>query len=77
MFSSNHFIGKVAYVFIFLKPALNQLYQHAVEYEKIFIEDLNLKAMQKLWGRKISDLGFYQFVQILKDVMVSTGTDGI
>ena len=37
-----------------------------LEYEKIFIEDLNLKAMQKLWGRKISDLGFYQFVQILK-----------
>lgn len=37
-----------------------------LEYEKIFIEDLNLKAMQKLWGKKISDLGFYQFVQILK-----------
>jgi len=37
-----------------------------LEYEKIFIEDLNLKAMQKLWGKKISDLGFYKFVQILK-----------
>ena len=37
-----------------------------LEYEKIFIEDLNLKAMQKLWGRKISDLAFGDFVRILK-----------
>ena len=37
-----------------------------MEYEKIFIEDLNLKAMQRLWGRKITDLGFYNFVQTLK-----------
>ena len=37
-----------------------------LEYEKIFIEDLNLKAMQRLWGKKISDLGFGEFVEILK-----------
>jgi len=37
-----------------------------LEYEKIFIEDLNLKAMQKLWGKKIYDLGFGEFVRILK-----------
>ena len=37
-----------------------------LEYEKIFIEDLNMKSMQKLWGRKISDLAFSDFVQILK-----------
>jgi len=37
-----------------------------LEYEKICIEDLNLKAMQKIWGRKISDLGFGEFVEILK-----------
>ena len=37
-----------------------------LEYEKIFIEDLNLKAMQKLWGKKISDLAFGEFVNILK-----------
>ncbi|MBR6013814.1 MAG: transposase [Selenomonadaceae bacterium] len=37
-----------------------------LEYEKIFIEDLNLKAMQKLWGKKISNLAFGEFVKILK-----------
>jgi putative transposase len=37
----------------------------ASEYDDIFIEDLNIKAMQKLWGRKISDLAFSEFVFIL------------
>ena len=32
----------------------------------MFFEDLNIKAMQRLWGRKISDLGFSQFKSILK-----------
>jgi len=36
------------------------------EYATICIEDLNIKAMQKMWGRKISDLGHSQFVNILK-----------
>lgn len=40
--------------------------QLCLEYEKICIEDLNIKAMQKLWGRKISDLAFSEFVKILK-----------
>ncbi|EJF05925.1 transposase, IS605 OrfB family, central region [Thiovulum sp. ES] len=35
------------------------------KYDDIFIEDLNLKAMQKLWGRKINDLAFAEFVTIL------------
>lgn len=35
-------------------------------YVIICIEDLNVKAMQQLWGRKISDLGHSQFVNILK-----------
>lgn len=34
-------------------------------YENIFIEDLNMKAMQKVWGRKVSDLAFSEFVNIL------------
>jgi len=34
-------------------------------YDNIFIEDLNMKAMQKLWGRKISDLAFSEFINIL------------
>ena len=36
------------------------------EYALICIEDLNLKAMQKRFGRKISDLGFADFVRKLK-----------
>lgn len=36
------------------------------EYSLICIEDLNLKAMQRLYGRKISDLGFSEFVKILE-----------
>ena len=36
------------------------------EYDVICLETLNLKGMQRLWGRKIGDLGFYGFVQILK-----------
>lgn len=36
------------------------------EYALICIEDLNLKAMQKRFGRKISDFGFADFVHKLK-----------
>lgn len=36
------------------------------EYAIICIEDLNIKAMQKLWGRKISDYAFAEFVSILE-----------
>jgi putative transposase len=37
-----------------------------LKYETICIEDLNLKGMQRLYGRKISDLAFSEFVAILK-----------
>ncbi len=37
----------------------------AFKYDNIFIEDLNMKAMQMLWGRKVSDLAFSEFVTIL------------
>ena len=32
------------------------------DYDDIFFEDLNLKGIQRLWGRRIGDLGFYSFV---------------
>ena len=44
------------------------------EYTVICIEDLNIKAMQRLWGRKISDLSHSQFVNILKAQAVKYGT---
>lgn len=45
----------------------------AEEYTMICIEDLNIKAMQKIWGRKVSDLGHSQFVNILKYQCSKTG----
>jgi len=36
------------------------------EYDVMIFETLNMKAMQRLWGRKISDLSFASFLSILK-----------
>ncbi len=35
-------------------------------FDLIATETLNLAGMKRLWGRKVSDLAFYQFVEILK-----------
>ena len=35
------------------------------EYDEIRLEDLNLRGMKALWGRKVSDLAFGEFVQKL------------
>ena len=35
------------------------------EYDEIRLEDLNLQGMKSLWGRKVSDLGFADFVKKL------------
>ncbi len=35
------------------------------KFDRIFLETLNLDGMKRLWGRKVSDLAFYQFVEIL------------
>ena len=50
-------------------------YDICSKYTVICIEDLNIKAMQKLWGRKINDLGFYNFVQILESVAKKCGCE--
>ncbi len=34
-------------------------------FDTIAAETLNLNGMKRLWGRKVSDLGFYQFIQLL------------
>ena len=44
------------------------------KYTLISIENLNLKAMQKRFGRKISDLGFADFVNKLKYEAQKTGS---
>ena len=35
-------------------------------YDVLCFETLNLDGMKRLWGRKISDVSFYQFIQILE-----------
>jgi putative transposase len=34
------------------------------ENDVIFFETLNLDGMKRLWGRKVSDLGFYSFTEV-------------
>jgi putative transposase len=48
----------------------------AVRYAFVFIGDLNIKAMQRMWGRKISDLGHAQFLNILAWQMYKHGAQG-
>ncbi|MDE0400617.1 MAG: RNA-guided endonuclease TnpB family protein [Candidatus Poribacteria bacterium] len=36
------------------------------KFDAIVLETLNLDGMKRLWGRKVSDLAFYEFVEILK-----------
>jgi putative transposase len=43
------------------------------QYDVMVFEDLNLDAMKRLWGRKISDLGFAEFVKILDWVAFKRG----
>ncbi|MCL2147566.1 MAG: transposase [Synergistaceae bacterium] len=49
----------------------------ARRYASIFVEDLNVKAMQRLWGRKISDLGHAQFLKILDWQKYKNGCQGL
>ena len=44
------------------------------EYAIICIEDLNLDGMKRLWGRKVSDISFAEFVAILEWVASNAGT---
>lgn len=43
------------------------------EYAVICIEDLNLDGMKRLWGRKVSDYAFAEFVSILEWVAFKSG----
>ena len=44
-------------------------------YDWISLETLNLKGMKSLWGRKVSDLGFSDFVQKLKYIASKKSTE--
>lgn len=43
-------------------------------YDTICIEDLNLRGMTRLWGRKVNDLAFGLFVQKLEHIASKYGT---
>lgn len=42
-------------------------------YDFLFFEDLNMKGMQRLWGRKVSDLARSEFMKILEWVALQKG----
>ena len=43
------------------------------QYDVLIFEDLNLKGMKRLWGRKVSDLSFATFLEILVCVANNKG----
>ena len=43
------------------------------QYDILVFENLNIRAMKKLWGRKVSDLGFSKFLEIVKWVAEKRG----
>ena len=43
------------------------------EYDVLIFEDLNLDGMKRLWGRKISDLSFASFLEIIQTVATNKG----
>jgi len=43
------------------------------EYDTLYFEDLNIDGMKCLWGRKVSDLGFAQFMNVLEWVAKKRG----
>jgi putative transposase len=45
----------------------------SIDYDNLYFETLDIKSMQKRWGRKISDLGFYNFMQILEAQAIKYG----
>ena len=45
------------------------------EFDIICIEDLNLEGMKRLWGRKVSDYGFAEFVSKLEHLAAKHGKE--
>ena len=45
------------------------------QFDLICLETLNIAGMKRTWGRKVSDLGFAEFVDILYETAAKTGTE--
>jgi putative transposase len=50
-------------------------HQLCARFDVVCLETLNLDGMKRMWGRKVSDLGFAEFVDILHQVATKTGTE--
>jgi putative transposase len=50
-------------------------HQLCARFDVVCLETLNLDGMKRMWGRKVSDLGFAEFVDILHQVAAKTGTE--
>jgi putative transposase len=48
-------------------------HQLTVQFDVLCFETLNLKGMQRLWGRQVSDLAFAEFLKILEWVATKKG----
>lgn len=55
----------------YVPPTRGDASGRGVDY--LFFETLNLKGMQRLWGRKVNDLAFANFLEILKFVAQKKG----
>ena len=42
-------------------------------YDYIYLEDLSMKGMQRLWGRKVSDISHSFFLEILEHIAIQKG----
>ena len=51
-----------------------EAYRLAHEYQVICIEDLDLAAMKKEYGKSVSDIGYSYFVQFLEEACRKTGS---
>lgn len=43
------------------------------EFDELYFESLNIEAMKRIWGRKISDLSFSSFMSILENYCIKAG----
>lgn len=48
-------------------------HQLCKRFDVLVFEDLNIAAMKRLWGRKVSDLGFAKFVKIVQGIAIKSG----
>ena len=43
------------------------------QFDELIFETLNIDGMKRLWGRKVSDYAFYQFITLLKQKCIKHG----